>query len=173
MPGFKELVKDTLWETTSRIPVYGPLTEHEWVYVTTMSVQPTRYAFKLDSNFLYIYPYSATALFTCMYITRFSVVTGNTTNPDGLVVYFPNAPQFNTDYDFSILPDALVLADLKWRWRQMKGLPYAEDQRACEQMLANMLSNQPSPTVSMDGLNEAGYVVGPGLYVVAGSTIPP
>jgi hypothetical protein len=29
MPGFKSIVQDTFWETTFRLPVYGPLTEHE------------------------------------------------------------------------------------------------------------------------------------------------
>lgn len=155
--GWKAMLPRTFWETTTRLEVYGPLTEQEWMVTTTMQVQPTRYSFKIDGQNLWIYPYSSTATFTFMYFSRFSVLTGTT-----------YTEAYTLDTSQSLLPDRIVLQDVKWRWKAAKGLPYAEDARICEQMIVSSVGRQILPWLSLDEPHPSN-IVGPGLLVAAGS----
>lgn len=167
-PGFRSMIPETFWETTSRIPVYGPLTPAEWTYVTTFQVQPARFSYRVTNNLLWIYPYSATARFTFQYYTRFTVYP----IPPTVRAQEARSTQFLADDDGSVLPDRIVYQDLRWRWRNVKGLPYAEDQRQVEQMILNHIARAPAPVLVLDQ-NPDAQLVGPGLYVAAGNTIPP
>jgi hypothetical protein len=163
-PGLKKIIRNTFFCTTTRLPVYGPLTDQEWAYMRALTAQPAQFAWKQEKDMLLIYPYSATAQFSFMYVTRFPIyntISGGPTSPQYDI--------FTADTDASVLPDKLVLQDLKWRWKAAKELPYAEDQRIAENMLADALgSNVAGPDLVMDNTNDD-RVVGPGLLVAAGS----
>lgn len=167
-PGFRSIVPETFWETTSRIPVMGPLSPTEWGRVTTFGVQPTRFSYKVTNNLLWIYPYSATARFTFQYYSRFTVYQV----PPNQRAQEAQSTVFTQDTDCSLFPDRIILQDLRWRWRSTKGLPYAEDQRQVEQMILNYIARAPAPTIALDD-GPSTSIVGPGLYVAAGNTIPP
>lgn len=169
--GFKSLVPRTFWETTSRLEVYGPMTAQEWAYITSLLVQPTRYSWTMTNGALLIYPFNATAIFTFLYNSRYSVVSWNGSGSQ-TAASSPTQDAFELDTDFSVLPDRIVLQDLRWRWKAAKGLPYAEDARISESFILAAISRQPAPDIRMDGPDSAA-IVGPGLYVVAGNTIPP
>lgn len=161
-PDFKYLVPDTLWDETGRLAVAGPLTAAEWRQTTIMLGAPARYSFRLYGGKLHIYPAPdplASITFGMEYGTRYAVF-----NP----VAMASTETYTLDTSYPKLPSNVILADLKWRWRQAKGLPYAEDQRISEEMIANLQGRDDQGVLHMDD-TQLYANVGPGLLVPAGS----
>ncbi len=53
---------------------------------------------------------------------------------------------FTDDTDLMLLPEAILMMGLRWRWKKEKGFEYAEDMRTYELLVANALSR--------DGMNK-------------------
>ena len=80
---------------------------------------------------------------------------------------------FLHDNDVCLLNGKLVLAGLRWRWNREKGLPYASEQLTYEGRVHEEISREGSaPELHLD-LGEDELMARPGLYIAAGSTIPP
>lgn len=180
---WKYLVKDSFWSKTDRLPVYGPVTDPQWMQMTTMQVTPTRYAFRLKFNYIEVYPVKTIPLFELEYGSNAGVYHTLTAQQAGLGVHPTGADgggptdfaqtiflqTYSDDTDTCRLPWNIVIQDLKWRWRKEKGFPYAEDQRQCEEMVLRAQLNEPAKTLVMDGGSPDMQTVGPGLLVSAGS----
>lgn len=148
LPDFKAMLPRTLWDTTSRNLVEGPLDETEWDYVTTMGFAPSKYVYHLKGHRLRIYPAPnplTSVNFRFTYLSRYGV-----TDPAASA----NKESYVTDESYPRLPSYIILADLKWRWRQAKGLPYAEDFRTCEGMVVNAVGREPQAKLILDGGQE-------------------
>lgn len=159
---FKALIPDTLWDTTNKMPVNGPISAAKWTEMIHLGVAASLYNFRLYGNALRIYPEPDTltdVLFAMEYLSSFGAYDATSA---------ANARQYADDASYSRLPSNIVLADLRWRWRQAKGLPYAEDQRTCEEAIMNAIGREPLPALSMSG-PDPDQTVGPGLLVAAGS----
>lgn len=163
---WKFFVDDTLWDTTNRRKVAGPYSLAEWQQLTTFGISQAVYNFTFDSNRLAIYPVPSpldSVLFSFFYQQSTSV-------------FCPSTGEFNeyytTDDDFSVMPSYVLLADIKWRYAKEKGLPYAEDLRMAEEMLANMVGRVPQGILTLDK-PDFDAIAMPTLYVAAGNTIPP
>ena len=74
---------------------------------------------------------------------------------------------FEKDDSYSWYPTAILMADLKWRWAAAKGLPYAEDFRAAEEMITNMMGREPAPTLCLT--MSRGEVASPAILVPSGT----
>jgi hypothetical protein len=166
-PGIKSIIPETFFCNSTRLPVTGPVTTAEWAYVLALSVQPAQYIWRMEGNAILIYPFAdSSILFSFKYQSRFPVYT---TYDIASTIPEPKYDSFYGDTDASLLPDKIVLQDLKWRWRSTKGMPYAEEQRICEEMITDALSsNQPAPDITMDSPHSS-KVAGPGLLVAAGN----
>lgn len=159
LPDFKALVPETLWDASSRLPVQGPLSEPEWAELLTFGVAPARYSFQIRAGALRIYPTApATTTFTMTYYSR-----NGAFDP----VSSANVPSYVSDTTYPLLPDHIILADLKWRWRQAKGLPYAEDMRTAEEIIQNEFARQPAARLSLD--NEGLSDRGPRIFIPTGT----
>lgn len=165
-PGWKFFIDETLWDSTSRTRVAGPYSPQRWQEIVTFGASQALYNYSLFGNGLYIYPVPtvpADVTFSFFYQSKFGV-------------YSPTLGEFQDSYlldtDQCRLPSYLMLADIKWRYKKDKGLPYAEDQRMCEEMLANAVGRVPQGEAILDR-PEYGSDAFPTLYVAAGSTIPP
>lgn len=134
----------TLWAGSQRLPVTGPLTMSEWQRLLRMSVASAPYQYILYGNWLRIYPVPTNLadLFYVFYQSKCGVIGG----PIGNVLF----ETFSLDTDQPRIPTYLLTADLKWRWKKEKGLPYAEDQRMAESMLVNAVGRQPHPVLNLD-----------------------
>jgi hypothetical protein len=200
MGDFKWIIPGTFWCTSTRLPVAGPLSEAQAQQMQVLQVTPAQYSYWIgqgqSGDALYIYPRAASSvLFQFMYQTTWPWVTVTTTYipPGPMLTVAPKRPgvpdpnppgitggnyttyavkQYVTaDTDLCLFPDHLVLADLKWRWNYVKGLPYAEDKDAFDRMLANFDSSEsPGKILHMDPKwsNES-KAIGPGLLIAAGS----
>lgn len=160
LPDFDHIVQKTFWDATARIEVAGPMNEREWSTITTMLVSSANYCYRMRGDKILIFgvpsPLSSVD-FTFEYVTAYGVDTGGI--PEEM---------FTTDASIPKLPSKVILADLKWRWRKEKGLPYAEDQRICEEMILGLISREPNSVLTLDSCADS-QVVGPGLLVAAGS----
>lgn len=161
-PDFKYIIPRTLWDETGRLEVAGPLSESEWRETTIMLGAPARYSFRMYGRKLRIYPAPnplASITFGLEYATRYGVY-----DP----VNATSTEFYTLDTSYPKLPSYLILADLRWRWRQAKGLPYAEDMRTCEEMIVNLQGRDGEGMLYLDARGGAPNV-GPGLLVPAGS----
>lgn len=165
--GFKHIYDKTLWDASNRRTVAGPKTEREWQYILTFGMSQAMYSYTIYNNSIYIYPnptVPATQDFSLFYQSRFGVYSSTT----GLT-----QESYLLDTDVPLLPAYLVLADIKWRYKKEKGLPYAEDQRVFEEMLVNSIGRVPQGDLHLDRpswFEDDGL---PTLYIAAGNTIPP
>lgn len=158
---FKALIPHTLWNNTTRQEVAGPVSAEDWTAMTVMLITPALYSYRLYTNALHIFPIAnAFHSFTMEYLSRYGVFSPTAA---------ANTELYTEDISYPLLPSYLILADIKWRWRREKGLPYAEDQRACEEQLINYCGRLETAELYMDNTNPWDKLASPGLYVAAGS----
>lgn len=158
---FRNIVPQTLWATTTRLPVRGPLSQVEWTTLTSMLVAQSLYSYIQFGNAIHIFgvPSPTTAeTFGFMFQSRYGVASS---------LGFLQA-SYSDDTDVPLLPQELILADLKWRYAAAKGLPYAEDQRISEQMLTNAVGGNDQGVLVMDGDDYFGGFP-PGVIVPSGN----
>lgn len=168
-PDWKFLIPQTFWCATQRIRVAGPLTLVEFQTLTNMLIATSLYNYIIFGNAIHIFgvptPPSGTT-FSVFYQSKYGVIDStavNSTNPSGFT------DQYLTDQSIPRLPSYMLLADLNWRWKAKKGLPYAEDQRVFEQMLAEAVNRSDEGTLILDAPEWIGSQIGPGLLIPAGN----
>jgi hypothetical protein len=128
-----------------------------------MGTAPAPYTYALFGNALHIYPVPAipaNVLFAFYFQSRNRVQT------DASGTTFSGT--YDTDACSPRLPTYLIEADLKWRWKKEKGLPYAEDQRVSESMIVNAVGRSSNPILNLDPQGLKGNF-GPGIFVSPGS----
>lgn len=101
------------------IPLQGPISSQDLLALKALPVIPVRPVWRLIGGVLEIWPALSAA----------EVVNGEyrSTNPisssDGSV----RKPRWTSDSDFPLIPEIVLKTGLIWRWKQSKGLDYAED----------------------------------------------
>jgi hypothetical protein len=77
---------------------------------------------------------------------------------------------YNVDTDQAKLDEELVKLGIVWRWKNIKGLDYAEDFRTYEMQVANSIARDGGKrTISMDGSRPPGVPV---VGIPAGNWTP-
>lgn len=159
------ILNDILWNRTLRLPVFGPLGASRWQEYKAYGITGPTSEYRIRGDRLLMIP-SPTAGHTLAgeFVRRRMVVaTGGTV---------PTKERFTVDTDFSIVPDELLIASLRWRWKREKGLPYAEDKNRYNGMLAGcVLRDGTKRTMSLEGHNDHTYVK-PAIVVPNGSWNP-
>jgi len=118
-------VAQRIWDLTRRTWLIGPLNPDEWDMVLTSPVGTYPGKWCLLGGVIQIYPIpAATDQFA------YSYITSNWVRPANLDM--PEAPQWVDDTDTALIPERLLEYALIWRWKQSKGLDYAEDQATYE-----------------------------------------
>lgn len=161
---YKGLVPDTLWASDIRLPVAGPLTEAQWTQLLLLQMSAAVYNYRVYAGGLYIYPVPAvpaSVSFVYEYNSIYPVIA-----QDGVTL----RPAFTADTDSPRLPDRIVLAGLRWRWKKEKNQAYAEEMRAYEVMVANELGRENAPrSLRLDNPDPDSRIVEPGLLIAAGN----
>jgi hypothetical protein len=172
-PGFKTMLNNTFWDLSTRVQIFGPHDARSWELLLAMGVSQTLYNYTIKSNQICVYPeppvvtpdpgglgYDVVAVnWAFEYLTEYPVATAA-----GVAQEF-----YVNDSDVSLFPNKLILQDLKWRYNALKGLPYAEDMRICEQFIVNLQGQDPAQDLVMDNEWYDQRLAGPGLLVAAGS----
>ncbi|WP_375764234.1 hypothetical protein ACE10X_13205 [Bradyrhizobium sp. Pha-3] len=104
------------------IPLQGPISSQDLLALKALPVTPVRPVWRLIGGTLEIWPA----------LSNLEVVNGEyrSTNPivssDGLT----RKPRWTADSDYTLFPEIILRLGLIWRWKQSKGLDYAEDFRS-------------------------------------------
>lgn len=109
------------------LPIYGPVTNEQLAQMKSSPSFPTRPVWRIIGGTLEIWP----ALGTGEVVTFNYYSTNWVSNSVGLV----RQPSFVLDSDFSMIDEIVLRRGLIWRWKQSKGLDYAEDFRSYQMSL--------------------------------------
>lgn len=155
--GFDYIVNDTIWNRTLASPVYGPKSQQEWQYSKAMAVSGPNDSYRIINDEINFYP-DPTAGQSCYfeYISKnwIATSTGST------------SATWTNDADTPKLDDQLVILGTIWRWKQVKGLAYAEDYAKYERRITDaMARNGGKPVLNMGGSTD----IQPGIFVPAGN----
>lgn len=159
--GLQNLVAMTLWDSTDRLLIDGPLTTPEWQASQVFDILGSAFAeYKIYDGHLYIEP----AIDVGHSLVAFYKVNTWATSSGGTA-----KAAITADDDEVLFPAALVKLGLRYKWREEKGLPYAEVMRSFEGMAADLIANNSGAKV----LSMAGETTDykPGIWVPLDSPI--
>lgn len=157
--GLRAVIPDTLWDRTTLTRVIGPVSDAQWQEVLTFSTTPTLAVYRVTGNNLLIYPNNSVQhTYGYSYLSRYGVqATGGGARKES----------FTVDTDVPMLPSRIVKSGVRWRWKALKGQPYAEEKSQYELYLAEEAHQESIPTkVRMDGCVRDAV---PGIFISPGS----
>jgi hypothetical protein len=149
-----------LWDRTEKLPLLGPTSPQSWQALKAIVITGPRYSFRFrGGNFLVTPAPPAGHTWVFEYVSRNFALDNDGTTYKSIL---------EEDSDEILLPDQIVKADLRWRWKKEKGLAYAEDFNRAEELIANALGRDGSkPILRLDG--EGDNDIRPGIFVPSGS----
>jgi hypothetical protein len=135
-----------IWNDSTNLPLIGPVSARDWTALNAVTVSTLSQYWRFQSNNLQIYPPRNGDTI------RFDYIKAN---------WIDNGLQEDADEDDDnvLFPEELMELGILWRWKQAKGLDYAEEMRDYE--LAKMAF-----TVQQEGGGKS-YNVGSGRGDVA------
>jgi len=157
--GFRYVKNGTIWDRTDQTKFVGPMDAEEWQAMKAMAPTGPDYRYRIRGGKLLVNPVP-----TAGNAWYFEYVSQNwILGADGTTY----KQYFTLDTDTILLPETLVLAGLKWRWKAAKGMDYAEDFRTYETQVKDAMGRDGSRRVlSMNGgPNDAM----PGVFIPQGS----
>jgi len=160
--GYQWAVNDTFYDRTRMLPLIGPMNEVEWQQLKALPNSLPNYKYRIRGGNLLINPVpSSSGGFSQIAFEYIS--SWFTTSVSGTAQATPLH-----DTDLFVFPEAIVAKGLAYRWKQIKGLPYTEDQTRYFDMLNNFVARNKTArkiNVSEDKLTD----VGPGIFVPSGN----
>jgi hypothetical protein len=159
-PDFAFILNETMWDRTTRRPVFGPKAPAEWQQLQAQLLQGPWWQYRIRGNQLLMLP--APSVGDQIY---FEWVSNYWCTSSGSSV--PTQNTFAADTDVGILDERLLRLDALWRYKADKKLAYAEDFDKAEEAIADaMARNASKPRLNLNGA--AGDIL-PGMFVPAGS----
>lgn len=155
---YKKVVKDTIFDRTLRLPLYGPMSPQKWQAIKALPTTGPLYKYRIRGDRLLFNP-SADAGHACAFeiYTHLAVLSA----AGGQQI------KFHADTDTFLLDEKLLLAGLRWKWKAEKGLDYAEELERYEYLGAQAAgSDATKATLSMDG---GTHNMQPGIFVSPGN----
>ena len=160
-PGLKYIIGGTIWDRNRRLPVYGSMTPQEWQNYKAWGVLSPfpQYRIRGGELLLLQVPNPGENYF-------FEYQGKNwCTSADGAT----SRAAFSSDTDVALLDEDLFTDGLVWRWKQAKGLDYAEDFAAYQRDAGNAVTRdveRPALNMGHDGRARTGVVVPIGSWAV-------
>lgn len=139
--GYFGLVKDTMWNETRRMRVYGPLTDPLWAALQVLPNAGPEFQMWVSQNRLYVSPpFQAGETITAVYITNWGVISSTGTPQERVLA----------DTDLLLFPDNVVLRGFEYKWRKQKGeAGWEDDYNDFMGLLAKNKVKDGAPTLSM------------------------
>lgn len=158
--GFRAIKKQTIWDRTDQLPIFGALDPVEWQTIKALTQTGPRYRFRIRGGKLLITPTPAAG-----HTYAFEYSSANWITDSTGATY---RQYFAADGDLTLLPETILLMGLRWRYKKDKGLEYAEDFRTYESMVQDALGRDGAKQdLHMDSESHSGPR--PGIYVPEGS----
>lgn len=156
---FLKIQNNTIWDRTTRLPIWGPLDPVQWQQLQALPNTGPLYRYRIQEGLLKIYPTMPAGHDMAFDYTSCGLVQATAL---GAIKEY-----FTVDTDTFLLPAKLLLQGLRWKWKQEKGLPYAENFRTYENSVAEASgSDGTKPVLNMAGGSSS---IQPGIFVSAGS----
>lgn len=127
---FDYIRNDTFWNRTQKRRWF-PVDDVQWQRLKASSITGPDYYFRIRGNYLVVQP-TPTAGETL----AFEWVSKNWCESNGGA----GQTEWTVDTDVPRLPDKVMIAGLKWRWKAAQGLEYAEDFRAYEALVDDAMA---------------------------------
>ena len=124
-------VANTFFNRTTQRQVDGPLTPQQWQAIQAQPVFGRVYlAFREREGVFRITPQPpAGETIAYEYVSTSWVMSSAS----------QGKAEFTADDDSSYLSEELIIQGLRWRWKQAKGLPYAEDMETYERIVSKAI----------------------------------
>ena len=157
-PNYRYIINNTIWNRSTRRPVFGPLSPQQWQAVKGWFASGPYSEYRLVGNNINFSPVPPAGQ-SCY----FEYVTKNwATDSTGAI----GKTAFTADTDLTLLNEELLKLGLVWRWKAMKGLEYNEDKIEYEDRVNLAIARDtPKPILNMAMRS---YNL-PNLYVQDGS----
>ena len=156
---YNSLIRCTLWDTTSRRPLIGPVTDADWQLLQANPAPGPSFFYRIDGGNLLVWPAMTTAVQLSAIVFRKELVY------DLIIPGYKELPTL--DSDTFLVEDSLMRTELEWRWLRQKNEPWSAAYEMAQQYLSKQLDKDGSmPTFS---LTPGRPVVRPGIWVPAGS----
>lgn len=156
----RAILNDILWNRTQRLPIFGPISAQDWQLQKAYGITGPLVQYRVRGDKLLFQP-APTAGHTIAgeFVRMYAVIAAAGT--------VPTKETFTSDDDTSVIPDRLLIAGLRWRWKREKGLRYAEDKERYHIMVANyQMKTGTKGVLRMDGGSQD---VRPGIIIPPGS----
>jgi hypothetical protein len=158
-PGFINIVRNEIYDRTVNLKLNGPVSSSMWQAMKAAHMGGELIQWRVRLNHLMTYPPPAAGhILAFEYASNFAVLAPSLT------------PQkyFTSDTDQLLLPERLMYAWLRWRWKAEKGFVYNEEFRLYEILVAQAASqDNEGRTLDMSPDDASG----PGIFVPAGSWV--
>ena len=158
------IINNTIWNQSLRRPVYGPLSAQDWEQQKAAFTQSPWNQFRIFGNALHFLPVPADK-YTCTfeYTLNTWVFQASFSNS----IPYPTMSGYSSDADESAIEEEIIALGAIWRWKQAKGLAYAEDMASFERRAANAMTKDGTKAILNMGDSYDSII--PGVFVPAGS----
>jgi hypothetical protein len=155
---YLSLVTDSIWNTTRRMRVFGPLPDATWQALSVLPNAGPEYQCWIAGNHLYISPAPQPGEeHSAIFWTSAAVVDLN-----GV----PKAA-ITADTDTLLFPDNVTLSWFKYRWKQQKGVAgWEDDYNDAITLVSRNIVKDGAPTFWLDTSTRS---LRPGIVIPAGS----
>lgn len=162
--GFQEILWETFFNRTQRLPLYGGIDAAEWQARKAFGITGPFYSFRLRQNRMLFTPALPASQLIAFEYYGSNFVKDATAVPPSATAF---KPYWTQDSDTCTLGDVLPLKYLTWAWAARKGFEYAEDFAAYERAVAVASARDARPQkVRLDG---AVQDLRPGIIVPEGN----
>jgi hypothetical protein len=166
--GFEEILWESIFDRTQRLPLFGSVSPSEWQARKAFNITGPYYLFRLRQNRLLFTP-ALPVDHTIAFEYNGSYFVKDTTEVPPAATAFKQ--YWAADTDTCSLGDALPLTYLTWKWAYKKGFDYAEDFAVYERLMAVKGARDARPqAVNLGSVNRD---MRPGIFVPEGNWLQP
>ena len=160
-PDYIEILNETMWDRSTKRPVFGPKWAAEWQQLKAQFVNGPWSQYRLRGNQILFIPVpSAGDAIFFEWLSNYWVATAAAPTVGA-------QKAFLIDTDVALLSERVISLDAVWRYKQTKRLAYDEDFDKAEAAIADLTSRDAGKST----LNLAGPQgnIQPGVWVPAGN----
>jgi hypothetical protein len=157
--GYAGLVKDSIWNDTRHMRIFGPISDQAWNALQTLPNAGPEYSCWISRDNLYVSPdLPAGETIAATVITSYNVSDSSGTTFKELVT---------DDADLLLFPDNVVLRLFEAKWRQQKGESGWEDHfNDAMGLVARNIVREGGTTLKLDCVQDS---VKPGIIIPPGN----
>lgn len=154
--GFESIVQGSMWNTSRKIPVMGPITDQAWAVQSALNLAGPPFKCWVAAGILYLSPIPAAGeTFQAIYQTSYGFASSGGT------------PQLTlqSDSDIFLFPDDVMIKGFEAYWQRQKGEESAPAVGEFMDLIIRQKVARGMPTLSMEAAPDN---TGPRIYIPIG-----